>query len=117
MTDLVEFLRALYDDIEARERKKYGIGIGLANQCPSCGGATSDYRGTTLGTEVLFLADLQARREFLDFAVRTRDLAEQQPTEGQARELRVKWASYLTALKFDALPHADHPDYRQEWRP
>jgi hypothetical protein len=104
---LVEFLRARLDEDEAAAKAWLPFGN------PD----TAQREHIARHDPARVFREVEAQRQFLDFAVRTRDLAERQPTEGQARELRAKWAAYLTALKFGALRYADHPDYREEWRP
>lgn len=61
------------------------------------------------------LAECEAKRRIVeDYAkcVRLRDI-EHHVTDYSGGEL----AAYETAVRFLALPHADHPDYRQEWKP
>lgn len=129
-TDLVEFYRAQLDDdaawalaCSARAGEIAAAYRADHRKVFSGGDVVAETRSANVAGHIArhdparVLREVEAKREFLDFAVRTRDLAEQQPTEGQARDLRVKWAAYLTALKFDALRYADHPDYREEWKP
>lgn len=60
------------------------------------------------------LADVAAKRQIIEWLAAELDL----PNEpGQGLAAALSDAKAIKALKILALPYADHPDYRPEWRP
>lgn len=99
MDDLIAFLRARLDEREAR--------AGLHDR--DCVTLDDTFEGTTDPCDcpepAFVLADVAAKRRILDF------IDEDPPfLDGGS------WAYLDPILRLLALPYADHPDYRQEWR-
>jgi hypothetical protein len=65
------------------------------------------------------LADVEAKRALLDLYVEHERMdRETFEAEGEhARSLVSLRAAYLDAVRCHATVYADHPDYREEWRP
>ena len=101
MSDLIAFLRARLDEAQA------------AAEVDSTVPEPSFKAGTTWPfiAPSFRLADIEAKRQIIDEAEGQVRLAAQANTWDNWRD------GWLRALRFLALPYADHPDYRQEWRP
>lgn len=104
MDDLIAFLRARLDEREQR-----------ANSWPE----NVDY-----DENLWVLADVAAKRKIIDehspadvgYCPRCQWSAEERddPAKGDG----MKWIlAPCPTLRLLVLPHADHPDYRAEWRP
>lgn len=106
--DLATFLLARLDERALAIRTAVG----------SSAGARLTWNGIEVWTADTALADVAAKRRIVDrylFAVRR---AEEFRQEGRRQrsveDLRAVLALVLCEL---ASAHAEHPDYRQEWRP
>lgn len=98
MDDLIQFLHARYDD-EQRNAEAY----------------LSEVLGTRLEDDARFrLTDIEAKRRILAGIERRRSHGENDPWESANAETDGMASEVLGSL---VLPYADHPDYRQEWRP
>ena len=105
MTDaLAAFLRARLDDDEAGAD---------ADAFPPPGYADADRQARGFR----MLAEVEAKRAVLDLYVASRERDEWMREASGTASLRLATSAYLEAVKRLALPHADHPDYRQDWRP
>jgi hypothetical protein len=62
------------------------------------------------------LADVEAKRGVLQLAAKAQEEAES-PDHLVRRPARVMLLALEPVLQHLALAHADHPDYREEWRP
>ncbi len=104
MSDLTEFLLAR---IAEDERAAHRIALPLA---------LTGAKGAVVGPGRV-LAECEAKRRIVARALTLDEQAQSLPPdsthtasfEGQALAWRV-------ALRFLALPYADHPDYREEWQ-
>jgi hypothetical protein len=94
MTDLIEFLRARLDEDERCWRDMQGAG--------------------EQGYWDFMLAEVDAKRRILEYAEQAIAGAAVDDHDPQRTAPAAEYELYvLPAL---ALPHADHPDYRDEWR-
>ena len=59
------------------------------------------------------LAECEAKRRIVDYRER---VARESAVTGVPL-FEAQLSAYHAALRALALPHADHPDYREEWRP
>jgi hypothetical protein len=107
MSDLVEFLRARLDEDEevaqaTRKNEQFVCGTGRW--------FASHNNAITSMAPHRAVAEVEAKRRLLEqFRLRGDSVrAVVQPTVGGV------WDDLLRLL---ALPYADHPDYREEWRP
>ncbi|MFJ9113001.1 DUF6221 family protein [Streptomyces sp. NPDC102283] len=121
MDDLVQFLRdRLTDDAQAARRagdsfRQIGeTGVIVAtdgDRAEEC--ASANWSGIAehivRHDPARVLAEIDAKRSVLDLAERARDYHETF-VNGFAAALE-------NTLRLYALPYADHPDYRPEWRP
>lgn len=129
MSDLVEFLKArLYSD-ECYARNAFGahndagpdwreiwsggleVGSDVINTCDS---QVSRFMERFDPARVL--REVEAKRERLNryLAMKVDVLL---PTSGVDGNRAIISEYERVILPLDALPHADHPDYRQEWKP
>ena len=118
---LTEFLLARIAEDETRARVKMG---DLMSEC-ACppmaqptGGPVVEVHSPDLAQAVRTLADCRARRQIVDelhFDGRSGDYVAPWCVECSDDENLV----YLPCptLRLLASPYADHPDYRQEWKP
>ena len=114
---LEEFLLARVSEDEAAAR------AAIADDCGSDEGFTNQFQYLTRICRPRFAED--AARMITRFAVPARVLAEceakRRIVEEYAVTLRAgELMAYQTlddVVRELALPHADHPDYREEWRP
>jgi hypothetical protein len=105
MSDLVDFLLARITEDEARPR---GFGA-IAMEVDAEGSPTG-----RLLVPARILAECEAKRRVVELYLEARRSYEWDRNDtGFAAEA---WA-YEAVVKQLALPHADHPDYREEWRP
>ena len=58
------------------------------------------------------LAECEAQRRLVESATYWQGLGGAPDSHGDGRA-----TGFMNALRLLALPHADHPDYRDEWRP
>lgn len=142
MTTLTDFLLARIAEDQSRldlpeasvvlnshgEISARGEGWVTRGDCPVCG--AYQYDGTESVTEDAWwehaetvhqrtrvLAECEAKQRIISNALTLNEQADEMTDDnpnhasfqGQALAWRV-------ALRFLALPHADHPDYREEWR-
>lgn len=113
MSDLVEFLRARLDADAAYLRD------GTCN----CWQPTTDGKCENLpDCPARILREIDAKRRMLDrYADLQRLHADPQDVERRGERNRATREGYLHALEIVfrdlASVHADHPDYRKEWRP
>ncbi|WP_030670760.1 DUF6221 family protein [Streptomyces rimosus] len=120
MDDLVQFLRDRLDEDEAVARACAGDGgwdaSNIAIYGPDLAPEVREHMARHDPARVL--AEVEAKRQIIELCepplvdvtgygpVESRDYI---PGEGEA------WG--LPVLKRLALPYANHPDYREEWRP
>jgi hypothetical protein len=105
--DIVEFLRARLDEDEA----PWGDFIDLhANHCGSCGGPPGPFPCDCRWPERM-RREVEAKRRIVDYYEFDRS---QFPESGDAAPTPAVLRDVLCLL---ALSYADHPDYRQEWKP
>ena len=104
MTDLTEFLLArIAEDQEMAMQTEWPIVDFGTDENAAFG-----YRWDPIRV----LADLAAKRRIVEFMLGEDQAGSGQTNvEGVARSLRA-----ITVLRWLALPYADHPDYREEWR-
>lgn len=109
--DLVAFLRARLDEDEQAARACAGDGKWEARDIAVYGQDLSPEVRTHMARHdpARVLADVEAKREVLRLAARASDYHETF-MNGFA-------AALGGVLRWYALPHADHPDYRDDWRP
>jgi hypothetical protein len=55
------------------------------------------------------LAECEAKRRIVQHSERAHELAKVGPSAGDG--------AWFLACRYLAVPYADHPDYREEWRP
>lgn len=128
---LTEFLAARYDEAEARAQ------AAIDDDCGQDGGFEDAFDTLTKGPELAgpvavlprfgeaaaavivwntprrALADLASKRAILALCDR---IMEDEPAEGWYQGASPVGVARLTKL-YLATPYADHPDYREEWRP
>lgn len=126
--DLVKFLGARYDEawkalIAYREHRERGDHVNYKGQDPadydgydSCSRCIATSKAALYSDIGYGLAEIEAKRRIIDehLAVGRGDVCyslchEKAPGVPQSFPCRT--------LRLLALPHADHPDYREEWRP
>lgn len=61
------------------------------------------------------LREVEARRQRIEHYLKVCELAD--PNRNPAQEYVLAKGAAEKSLMFDALPHADHPGFREEWRP
>jgi hypothetical protein len=119
---LTEFLLARLDEDEeiARECVRLGVDVGDLSGWVEISGKGTD------ATEALFsrfsparvLADCEAKRRIVERATAAEEALRQPGLDDSAYFIRLSCRdSWRLAVADLALSYADHPDYRQEWRP
>ncbi|MEV6790890.1 DUF6221 family protein [Streptomyces sp. NPDC051320] len=132
-TDLVQFLRDRYDEDEelARQSAEAGplatwdrnadilLGLSLKNRRRwAAQGVASAFDGAAEAhaarhDPARVLAEIEAKRRIVDAYAEVADNDIDEPYE-----YAYGWANGLgAAVRLLALPYADHPEYREEWRP
>jgi len=115
MDDLIAFLRARLDEDEKTAHRAHGDLFSVLGQVEYYDGAAEmDEQHITRHNPKRVLAEVEAKRQVL---------IEHQPW-------RPRWCSTCdvpgdyqgrehgcTTVRLLALPYADHPDYRDAWRP
>ena len=115
--DLVAFLRARLD--EHKQAADDGELAGLDRGWPFSVDAQAEweYRAATAYRErfkpTRVLYDIEAKRRIIDAFLRREHDSNGLPTVGTADS---RAAGLLMAIRLLALPYADHPDYRPDWR-
>lgn len=125
MDDLIAFLRARLDEDEAIARNAAVLPYGATEWFAGAEGSVFavepsqlHVRGAILslddiGTHIArwdparVLAEVQAKRRILDLA----------DDGGDGGHPDGYWAAKVDVIAILALTHAEHPDYREEWRP
>jgi hypothetical protein len=109
---LVEFLRARLDEQEAWNKSGDFTSIDNCQECAFGEQPESPY------STALLLADIAAKRAIIRNAKVQLAWADQRPDDDPNVE-RIDGAATVneSVLEYLALPHADHPDYREEWKP
>ena len=106
--DLTTFLRARLDeDVQSQVPRAVSRAAGPIN--PRYAGGPYD--------PVRVIREIEAKRQIIDHAEQWAQTLNYTPdgwTEATATAYRMAMEWTLRQL---ALPYADHPDYRQEWRP
>jgi len=124
MDDLIAFLRARLDEDEQVARATMWDGSGNRAEWSLPASATVNVGGDefyagdrTIANHIVRQAPARVLRE-AEAKRRILYLAEQLPKVTASMDMfdnhRDAWAEVLKQL---ALPYADHPDYREEWRP
>ncbi len=112
MSDLVDFLRARLDEDE-RTARCNSDGKGLADGFP-------DYRTyVDEDTEAadLFIRHFNPARELREVEAKRR-IIDEVWREIAGIDPGIYWGEAPDLLlRLIALPYADHPDYREEWKP
>ncbi|MFB8393670.1 DUF6221 family protein [Streptomyces yangpuensis] len=127
MDDLVQFLRARLDEDEQTARAAGGTWWAppdLPGQVHDSGGINIEAKLPSFAAHIArhdparVLAEVDAKRQIL------RRLEGAESTLGAAEKGTVPHDlmtgavnSWRDAVRLLALPYADHPDYRQEWKP
>ncbi|MEV7112353.1 DUF6221 family protein [Streptomyces anulatus] len=119
MDDLVQFLRQRLDDDEQTARAAHapnwstdgrtGLYYGVEDSWMTDALTTTDADHIAHHDPTRVLREVDAKRSLLDLAERARDYHETF-VNGFAAALE-------NTLRLYALPHADHPDYQDDWRP
>lgn len=123
MNDLVEWLRARLDEDEALARRCRGErwereGTEWVFGVPSADTIWFDHSYPHVGDHIArwdparVLAEVEAKRSLLAAYDEARAYYSANRS-APAGEVHGLW----TAVKFSALPYADQPGYRDEWRP
>jgi hypothetical protein len=115
---LIEFLRARLDEDELNARQSQALWRDTHFTVAPGSLVIMDYLRRRHPSTVL--ADIDAKRRILDEYQGLRAAASNYAKigdEDMAFVGRHMYAGVLGALKCLALPYADHPDYRDEWRP
>ncbi len=107
MTGLVEFLRARADEDEAEARAM------IEGAPPGYGKAS----GGALRNPHRVLAEVDAKRRIVDHAERWAQTLHATPEGWTDEGCTVYRMAMEWTLRNLATPHADHPDYQQEWQP
>ena len=103
VTDLTEFLLArIAEDEAVAERGRRHNGRGTFE---------NDNYGCLLVDPARILAECEAKRRIVEDAIAADD---HDPSDAYADGYRCALERVCEIL---ALPYADHPDHRQEWRP
>ena len=111
MDDLVQFLRARLDEDEARARR------AIDGPRTAFVSADEDIEPLLFDEDGVFVLPARVLREV--------DAKRQILEECEDADRRSNWPDFDggvfsgldTAVQHLALPYADHPDYREEWRP
>lgn len=122
MNDLVEFLLARIAEDEERSRAAAevdGADVMLAAL------PTQLFDGLRLAFPARVLAECEAQRRIVEaYQDAKHHYDEEHDVDGSLKyadgavwEYLAKLEVWEQALKLLALPYADHPDYRDEWRP
>lgn len=129
MDDLVQFLRARLDEDEQTARAAGGTWWAppdLPGQVHDSGGVNIEAKLPSFAAHIArhdparVLAEVDAKRQIIDWHERqcTCD-----PCTADGNELPNTgrpdggYGDDCPTLRLLALPYADHPDYREEWRP
>jgi len=99
MSDLVDFLRARLDEDEKDASHNAGLHAEWAYESGDGEGYLPTFSGPTADR---VLAEVEPKRRIIEWAI--------EYMEGDY----APWNE--TCLQLLALPYADHPDYRDEWR-
>ena len=113
MDDLVKFLRARLDE-EQREAEKQPDGEEvMLDSWEIMATAETNYPGYEYLriAKARVLAEAEAKRALIDAVERADARASFPDFDGGV------YSGLHDALEYLALPYADHPDYRDEWRP
>ncbi|MFI5635758.1 DUF6221 family protein [Streptomyces sp. NPDC051664] len=135
MDDLVQFLRDRLDEDEKMagaaaegpwsvDHGDYGVLVYGADQsavvCGGCwGGEASVFESTADALHIVrhdparVLAVVEAKRAAISHYKKLRRFAEKERCE----EYVLAEGAGAVVIKMLALPYADHPDYRDNWRP
>jgi hypothetical protein len=103
---LTEFLLARIAEDEAAADQKHDSFIDDLRLLETFGECKCGYPARVL-------AECEAKRQIMELA---RDAEEASERLGSADEYS-RAAAYKDAVVLLALPYADHPDYRDEWKP
>lgn len=130
--DLVAFLRARLDETAAKARAAgaelggdwyYDDGHVLARrEGDQVATGSQDYLEPERGEHIAchdparVLADIEAKRGVLQLVTKAQEDAEF-PDFLVSRPAKVMLLALEPVLQHLAMAHADHPDYRKEWRP
>jgi len=133
MDDLVAFLGARYDEVQAQQENPFAS--WHSRDCEAIPDVWGREPGNcTCGTPARVLAEVDAKRRMVDAYLppgadphpgqecvnhEGQDPAEHTRDKACSRHLaaseRLLHSDYV--LRLLALPYADHPDYRDDWRP
>lgn len=146
MNEITEFLRARYAEARKAEMGKLAvrldapwdytmvhdwdntyvlIGKGESPFRPRMSIEEFNERHTDPAPDPFVLADLDAKLALIDEHPATRDVIAEKPdglhgfgcATCHQDEGRIVGYGWCRTLRFLAVPYADHPGYRQEWRP
>ncbi|MFI6304291.1 DUF6221 family protein [Amycolatopsis thailandensis] len=114
MDDLIAFLNAQLDKDAERAYSGWG-------RDPEGRWENMD-EGNSVMTPRAVLADVAAKRQIIEFCGEREQHFVGLPgalENPKARDFLpgLRQPSHSMVLKFLALPYADHPDYREEWKP
>jgi Family of unknown function (DUF6221) len=133
MSDLVEFLQARLDEWEAKARAAMHGSKGVWTHVDPVRrtGAIEDDRGETVvydegsptgeqadhivaNDPARVLREVEAKRQLVREISTLTEFDWGEP-DGSTRSDYVE--AFRRVLRIHALPYADHPDYREEWKP
>ncbi|MFD6070769.1 DUF6221 family protein [Amycolatopsis lurida] len=110
MTALIEFLRAREDDREAKADQVHGLDCDLV-----LGSITGNINDSCdCGGPEFVRADVAAKRQIIELYA---EHADYDDVENSYEHASGRICGLGEALRLLAQMHADHPDYRVEWRP
>lgn len=115
MSDLTEFLLARLAEDEAESQR---AGNGDTDMSWGAGEITG-YGMAVILDHGRALLECEVKRRIVDLhPIRYRGYSEQKITEVEPRTVRTSNIPVIDPeLRLLALLYADHPDYREEWRP
>jgi hypothetical protein len=107
VSDIVAFLRARLNEDDARARGQGPVVVQIhgAQPLPTPGGYSP----------ARVLREVEAKRLRIEHYLKVCEMADPARRPDQAYVLAK--GAVEKALMLDALPHADHPDYDEAWRP
>lgn len=108
MSELADFLLARIAEDEAVARQAVDYWSGDAASQP-------EYDHITLHDPARVLAECEAKRRIVERYLDVKAYVDRGNYD--VDEYAAELSGLETALEFLTAPHADHPDYREEWKP